>query len=90
MSENKKVTLFADVKNDSRLWSCEQCLNDLLGEINELNPEKMIIMFWYKNEEGQQRRSWRFVNLTRVEVAGYLAEAAHDALHEMRPNEQTD
>jgi len=88
MSEKKKVSLLADAKNDSRLWSCEQCLSDLLGEIGEVNPEKMIILFWYKNEEGQMRRSWRFVNLTKVEVAGYLAEAAHDSLHEMKPEEE--
>lgn len=83
---NTKVTNMADVKGDSRLWSAEQMLEDLLADIRagKLKPEHMIVLAWEKTPEGRLRKSSWCQNFTTAEYCAFLASAAHDSLHDWK------
>jgi hypothetical protein len=82
----KKVISLADKAHDSRMWTAQQMLEDLLNEIRdgEVKPKHMIILFWEETEEKRLRKSARCVNFTNSDYVAFLATAAHDAMHDWK------
>lgn len=83
---DKKVVSIIEKSHDSRMWSAEQMLEDLLEEVRsgKVKPERMIVLFWEPLEDSRLRRSSRAVNFTNAEYAGFLVSASHDALHDWK------
>lgn len=83
---SEKVVSMADKAGDSRLWSAEQMLDELLEEVKtgKVKPKRMLVLFWEPLEGNREQKSYRAVNFTNAEYIGYLASAAHDALHEWK------
>jgi len=83
----KKVVSIADKSGDSRMWSAEQMLEELLSDVRsgKLKPDKMIVLFWEPKDGGKSSTRYsRYVNFTKAEQVAFLARAAHDALHDWK------
>lgn len=76
MTDNKKVSLMAERGGDSRMWTAEQMLVELLDGVRsgEIKPEKMLVMFWEPRGDQKLTFGYRAVNFaSRMEYIGFLA-----------------
>jgi hypothetical protein len=80
----EKVVALIDKGKNSKMWTAEQMLTELLEEVKagKVNPEKIIVLFWEPTQDRRLRKSSRCVNFTNADYVAFLASAAHDALHE--------
>jgi hypothetical protein len=84
---NDNVILMGKHAEDSRLWSPEQCLDELLTDIRsgKHKPKKLIVLFWEDlHGDGRLTRGERYVNFTYTESVAFLTLAQQDAIESWR------